>query len=465
MLDEMKHRQRTRHDDGAAGSSRRVGRRRMLSWGAASAMAALWGPWARTASADSARAARAKSVILIFNCGAPSHIDLWDMKPNAPDSIRGEFRPISTRVPGMLVSELMPHVAEVMDKLTVIRTLHHEHAQHNAGMYWSIVGRPYSVDSTLINPSPTDFPSFGTLVGWLAHQSGYRGAIPPYVITPRPHCDSFQYITPGQYGGCLGASFDPWVLNRDPNEPNFRVPGLKLEPGLSVGRLQERRELLQRLEQTGTPIALPGATELDMQRDKAFAMVASPEVSEAFDLSREPASVRDRYGRHSWGQSHLLARRLIEAGSRMVTTVNGPSITWDTHINNFSRMRNELVPPMEQAFAALIEDLDERGLLDETIVVWLGDFGRTPQINAQAGRDHWPQCFTAVIAGGGVPGGQYVGQSDQLGAYPVSRPVTPADLHATVFRLLGYDPATISYRSADGRPIPVSTGTPITELL
>jgi uncharacterized protein (DUF1501 family) len=428
-------------------------------------LGALWAGWSRVAAAAPKATAKAKSVILIFNCGAPSHQDLWDPKPDAADNIRGEFAPIATSVPGIQVTELLPRMARRMDKLAIVRSVHHRHGSHNAGMHWSIVGHPYRIDSTLINPSSTDLPSFGTLVGWLAHRDGYSGAVPPYVITPQPHCDSLVYITPGQYGGCLGVRYDPFVLQADPNAKNFKVRNLRLEEGLTGERLAERGSLLARLESAAQPIPSAQARDYDEHGRQAAALVASGKAAEAFDLSREPEAVRERYGRHSWGQSHLLARRLVEAGARFVTTVNGPSITWDTHEDNFNRLKNRLVPPMERAYAALLDDLDERGLLDSTLVVWMGDFGRTPVINKQAGRDHWPQCYSVVLAGGGIRGGQVVGASDSKAAYPQERPVTPADIHATVFTALGYDPKGVSYQTVDSRPMLLSEGEAIRELL
>jgi Protein of unknown function (DUF1501) len=440
-------------------------RRRLLQLGGLGALGLFWSDWARAeASVTGRRPGSAKSVILIFNCGAPSHVDLWDMKPDAPDTIRGQFQPIATRVPGIRISELMPRLAQRADKLAVVRTLHHTHGGHNSGMYWSIVGRPYRMDSTLINPTRTDYPSFGTLVGWLARRDGYSGALPPYVITPAPHCDSTVYITPGQYGGCLGARFDPLVLNADPNAANFRVPNLGLAAELTGRRLSERQGLLGRLNaRSGATVA--AGHDLDINRGTATELITSRGVQRAFDLSQEPVSIRERYGRHSWGQSHLLARRLIESGVRFVTTVNGPSIIWDTHQDNFNRLKNRLVPPMEQAFTALLDDLEGRGLLDETLVVWMGDFGRTPIINAQVGRDHWPRCYSMVLAGGGIRGGQVYGESDRTGSAPKSFPVTPADIHATVFTALGYDPHAITYVSPEGRPFPLSEGQAIRQLL
>jgi hypothetical protein len=441
-------------------------RRRFLSAAGLGALRLFWADWIRAQAAGTVSdRAKARSVILIFNAGAPSHIDLWDMKPNAPDNIRGPFQPIATNVPGIHISELLPHLSRHADKLAIVRTVHHRQTQHNTGMYWSIVGRPYRIDSTLINPSRTDYPSFGTLVGWLAQRDGYSGPLPPYVITPAPHCDSTAYITPGQFGGCLGAKYDPFVLNSDPNAANFQVPNLGLAQASSAARLASRRSLLGELDGVAGHLTASVRAGFDINRAKAFSLITSPLVQRAFDLSKEPAPVRERYGRHSWGQSHLLARRLVEAGVRFVTTVNGPSITWDTHKDNFNQLKRRLVPPMEHAFAALLEDLAARGLLESTLVVWMGDFGRTPAINKDAGRDHWPQCYSMVLAGGGVRGGMVLGESDHHAALPRDHPVTPADIHATVFTALGYDPHRITYLSPEGRPFPLSEGESIRPLL
>jgi hypothetical protein len=440
-------------------------RRAFLASGAGAVAAASWFPWAKAWAQQAPVHGKARSVIMIFNCGGPSHMDLWDPKPEASDAVRSQFQTISTSVPGIFVTEMLPEVAKRMHKLAVIRTVHHRHGGHNSGMHWSIVGRPYRVDSTLINPSPTDHPSFGTLVGWLAQRDGYSGSVPPYVITPSPHCDSTAYITPGQYGGCLGVRYDPFVLNSDPNAKNFRVKNLGLTEGLTKERFQERLSLLERVAHGTSAIAAQEAHEYDEHREQAATLVLSGDAARAFDLTAEPEAVRERYGRHSWGQSHLLARRLVEAGSKFVTTVNGPSITWDTHLDNFNRMKDRLVPPMERAYVALLDDLDERGLLDSTLVIWMGDFGRTPKINKDVGRDHWPQCYSVVLAGGGIQGGQVLGESDKDAAYPQVRAVTPADIHATTFHQLGYDAQRLTYHTVDGRPIPVSDGQVLRELI
>jgi hypothetical protein len=440
-------------------------RRRFLHFTGLGALSLFWDGWRRAEAAGSAGRATARSVILIFNAGAPSHIDLFDPKPNAPDNVRGPYKPLATRAVGVRVSELLPRLAERAHRYAIVRTVHHKHGQHNSGMYWSIVGRPYRIDNTLINPSRSDYPSFGTLVGWLARHDGYSGALPPYVITPAPHCDSTAYITPGQFGGCLGAAHDPLVVRADPNAPGFQVPNLSPAADLTAERLGGRKVLQGALGPT-PPWGRPGQfRDFEVNNDKAFALVGSPAVRAAFDLSREDPRLRDRYGRHTWGQSHLLARRLVEAGVRFVTTVNGPSIVWDTHNDNFRQLKNRLVPPMEHAFAALLDDLEERGLLDSTLVIWMGDFGRTPLINGTGGRDHWPPCYSMVLAGGGIRGGLVVGESDSRGAFPKDFPVTPADIHATVFTALGYDPHRVTYQSPEGRPFPLSDGTPIRPLL
>jgi hypothetical protein len=419
---------------------------------------------AQAISAPRVGPGKAKSVILIFNGGAPSHIDLWDPKPEAPAEVRGIFKTIGTNVPGLRIGELLPQMAKRMDQVALVRSVHHGHSSHNGGMHWATVGRPYRIDSTLINPSPSDTPGLGTLVGWLAQRDGYSKGTPPYVITPFPHCDSKLYLTPGQFGGCLGKRYDPFVLDADPNAADFRVRDMALDKTLNTQRLQQRMNLLGNLNQSALALPSAQAQELDLMHQQAAALLGSGKAAEAFDLSREPEKVRDRYGRHSWGQSHLLARRLVEAGCKFVTTVNGPSITWDTHKDNFNGLRNRLVPPMEMAYCALLDDLRERGLLDSTLVVWMGEFGRTPKINADAGRDHWPGCYSVLLAGGGVRGGQVIGSSDAIGAYPKDRPVSPADIHASVYSALGYDYRSIVYNSADGRPVALTDGQALPEL-
>ncbi len=440
-------------------------KRHLLTRGVGAILSGILGRFAAPCLATTSTIpSRAKSVILIFNGGAPSHIDLWDPKPNAPSETRGPFSTIRTSVPGIHVSELLPKMAKRMHRLALIRSVHHQHSSHNAGMHWANVGRPYRVDSTLIHPSRTDLPGVGSLVGWLAQRDGFSAGVPPYVITPFPTCDSKLYITPGQDGACLGPRFDPFVLDDDPNAPAFKVRDLSLLAEVSKARFEERVALLGNIEGLSAPLPSDSMREHEIFRARAATLLASGNSADAFDLSKEPEKVRERYGRHAWGQSHLLARRLVEAGTRFVTTVNGPSIIWDTHKDNFNSLRDRLVPPMEQAYAALLDDLEERGLLDSTLVVWMGEFGRTPKINADAGRDHWPGCYSVLLAGGGVRGGQVIGASDAIGALPTERAVSPADIHASMFAALGYDPASLSFTSSDGRPIPLTEGKVISEL-
>jgi hypothetical protein len=443
-------------------------RRSFVHAGVLAALSKILSPFgvsgASTVPVGGSRLGRARSVILIFNGGAPSHIDLWDPKPEATSETRGIFSAIRTDVDGLRVTELLPRMAKRMSKVALIRSVHHEHSSHNAGMHWANVGRPYRVDSTLINPARTDLPGVGSLVGWLAQRDGFASGVPPYVITPFPTCDSKVYITPGQDGACLGPRFDPFVLDDDPNAAEFNVRDLALNASLTPERLRQRMALLSEFDQITAPIYSPKSSEFGAFHQRAAALLQSGKAADAFDLSKEPASVRERYGRHSWGQSHLLARRLVEAGTRFVTTVNGPSIIWDTHKDNFNGLQHRLVPPMEQAFAALLDDLEERGLLDSTLVVWMGEFGRTPTINVDAGRDHWPGCYSVLLAGGGVRGGTVLGASDSIGARPSERPVAPADIHASMFAALGHDPGAITYETADGRPIRLTEGSVLREL-
>ena len=443
-------------------------RRSFVQAGVLAALSKILSPFCGSAASavpgGGSRLGRAGSIILIFNGGAPSHIDLWDPKPEASSETRGIFAAIGTDVDGLRVTELLPSMAKRMRKVALIRSVHHAHSSHNGGMHWANVGRPYKVDSTLINPARTDLPGVGSLVGWLAQRDGFASGVPPYVITPFPTCDSKVYITPGQDGACLGPRFDPFVLDDDPNAADFNVRDLALNASLTPERLRQRMALLSGFDQITAPIYSPKSSEFGAFHQRAAALLQSGKAADAFDLSKEPASVRERYGRHCWGQSHLLARRLVEAGTRFVTTVNGPSIIWDTHKDNFNGLQNRLVPPMEQAFAALLDDLEERGLLDSTLVVWMGEFGRTPKINVDAGRDHWPGCYSVLLAGGGVRGGTVLGASDSIGARPSERPVAPADIHASMFAALGHNPGAISYETADGRPIQLTEGSVLSEL-
>jgi len=413
---------------------------------------------------------RARSIIFLNQFGGPSHHDSFDLKPDAPENIRGEFRPISTRVPGVHISEHLPRVARVTNKLCIIRSANHQMRNHNSASYYCLTGVPPPLDDIRLRDTQDLYPAYGSTV------ARFRAAdsnMPSFVAYP--HLLRDGSITPGQHASFLGKAYDPLFFQEDPNSPTFRLPELTLPDSLSLGRLQDRRGLLRDLDrQTRDLEGSATARGIEDYSDRAFGMLASARLRRAFDLQEEPAAVRDRYGRTTYGQGCLLARRLIEGGVRFVTVyfssrISGANGGWDTHGDNFNQLKNRLLPITDLTFSALIEDLSERGLLDETLVVWMGEFGRTPRITndnrfGPDGRDHWPQCYSVVLAGGGVHGGMVYGASDRIGAYPANNPVRPEDIAATMFHCVGINPAT-EVRDPLGRPLPLSTGTPISEIL
>lgn len=406
-----------------------------------------------------------RSCILLIYYGGPSHLDTWDMKPNAPVEIRGEFRLIPTNVPGRHVCEHLPKTARVVDKLAIVRTMHHPMGNHNSAMFEALAGRtPTGGDQdTLGGDRKNDFPCYGSVLSYLSGQGlGPRSRI-PLTHVALPHVMHNVVTLPGQNAGFLGAKYDPLQLTRDPNQPDFQVDQLRLPPDLPEDRLQRRRALLASLRGPSNETT----AAVDDYRLRAFELLGSRSVRRALDISREPSAVRDRYGRHKLGQSLLLARRLVEAGVGFINVndkiFNGQTANWDSHQNNFPRHRDDLLPPADQAFSALVEDLDQRGLLSSTLVVAMGEFGRTPKINQNAGRDHWPYCYSVVLAGAGVQGGAGYGRSDRIGAYPEDQPVTPGDLAATIFWRFGLDPRRHIIDRLD-RPHRLALGNPLREL-
>ncbi|HKI20563.1 MAG TPA: DUF1501 domain-containing protein [Isosphaeraceae bacterium] len=426
-----------------------------------------------------------RSCILIFHYGGPSHIDTFDMKPNAPAEIRGQFSSIATSVPGLRVCEHLPQTARVMDRLAIIRSMHHPMTNHNAAAFTALCGRnPLKGDLELLSNDRNDPPCYGAMLSATLPE---RRGLPTFVAVPHVMYNVVQL--PGQVAGFLGSAHDPFQVSADPSAPDFHLGELELPGDLSLDRLDHRAALLHMLDGrrrhgdavaeaaartgrsaeagTGTGVGATLAPRLeprDVYTEKAFRLLHSPAVRRAFYLGSEDPRLRDRYGRTKLGQSVLLARRLVEAGVRFITVFdgqyNGQTANWDAHENVFGRLKNDLVPPADQAFAALIDDLSGRGLLEETLVIAMGEFGRTPKINGNAGRDHWPNCYSIVLAGGGVQGGITLGSSDKLGAYPDTDPVTPADLAATLFQQFGLDPAREMidltgrpYKLADGQPI------------
>jgi hypothetical protein len=403
--------------------------------------------------------ATARSVILLFQFGGPSHIDTFDPKPKAPQEIRGEFQVIDSSVPGRQISEHLPKLAKLADHYSLVRSVHHKSSSHNPGAYVSLTGRESLVNIVTLNASAVDFPHPGSVVDYLDRK---RRNVPAFVSLPTMIADG-PFRTPGEFAGFLGKKYDPlWVL-KDPNSSNFNVKELGLPAEVDVHRLNDRRKTLSDLTALSR-LADKAADVRGMSEYQARAMqlVASPATQKAFAIHEESAKIRDSYGRNQYGQSVLLARRLVQAGVRFVTVYYSRSISgWDTHKNNFSTLKGSRLPQTDQAISALLTDLKDRGLLDETLVYWTGDFGRTPKINANAGRDHWPPCGTVLMAGGGIKGGREYGSSDASGAYPHNDPTTPADITATLFHALGFDPETL-IRDQLNRPMPIADGRPIT---
>ncbi len=408
---------------------------------------------------------RAKSCILIFQWGGPSQLETWDLKPDAPAEICGEFRPISTRTPGLNISEHFPGLARQTHRLAVIRSMTHGDPAHLSTAHRLLTGHlAPTPNSDAAPPSPGDWPHLGSLVTRLRPTPG---AVPSAVTMPWTvaHPAAPGGRAPGQHGGWLGKGFDPFRIEGDPNAPGFQVGGLGLPEGVDADRLGDRRHLLADLA-TGEHLSGAGLGAWDGFQGRALDALVSAEARGAFQVDREDPRTRDRYGRHIHGQCLLMARRLVEAGVGLVTVNwhdDGRNF-WDTHGDNFNRLKNDLMPPADRGFSALLDDLADRGLLDSTLVVWAGEFGRAPRINrAAAGREHWPRCYSVALAGGGIAGGQVYGASDRWAAYPSRDPVSPDDLGATMLHALGIDPAA-EVKDPVGRPLRINNGNPLTTL-
>jgi hypothetical protein len=379
--------------------------------------------------------ATADSCVLLFLNGGPSHLDMWDMKPDAPDGIRGEFKPIASSLPGYSVSEHLPHLAQWMHRSLVVRSMHHSvNNSHAAAVYASLTGHDRGEIGG--GARPDDHPSLGSVLSRLRPVSRQ---VFPHVHLP--------YITkegaggppqPGFFGGILGRATDPLFVLKNPNEPDFRIPELSPSTEVSEERLSRRRGLMSLLGEP--PTAGTAGGEMLAMQERALDILTSAQTQRAFRLTEEAADVRERYGRNIYGQSVLLARRLVEAGTRVVTISWAPdaNATWDTHGSNFRSLQSTLLPQLDLAAASLIGDLHERGLLDRTLVAIFGDFGRTPKINANnGGRDHWNFCYSLMLVGGGLKGGLIYGSSDKIGAFPNSNPLVPGDIIATIYQALG----------------------------
>ena len=393
--------------------------------------------------------------------GGPSQLDTWDLKPEAPGEVRGEFKPIATNVPGIHISEHFPLLAPLADHYAIIRSMTHDDPAHLSSVHHILTGRHApKVKSDAEPPSRKDSPHVGSVLAYL-HPT--KRVLPPFITLPWivSHPAAPGGVAPGQNAGWLGQMYDPFVISGDPNSARFQIAGLRGPADVSLPRLAGRRSLLAQLDGHEA-----GAADYSRCRQRAFDLVTSPSTQQAFALDREAPAVRDRYGRHIHGQCLLLARRLIEAGARLVE-VNwhqDHQTFWDTHVNNFKRLKNQLMPPADQGFSALLEDLAQRGMLGETLIVWVGEFGRNPTISrGNAGREHHPWCYSAVLAGGGIRGGQVYGRSDRLAAYPAENPVTPADLTATIYSALGVT-SDVTLQDRQGRPVGLTEGSPVLSL-
>lgn len=429
-----------------------VTRRDFLHAGALSMLGLTLPKWMQL-QASGAVEDRDVNCIMLFLCGGPSHIDTWDPKPDAPAEVRGPFAAAQTNVTGMRIAETFPRMAQIADKFSLIRSVYHTAtAVHDTGHQMMQTGRLFA--------GGIEYPHVGCVLGYLR---GSRGEMPAHVLVPRPIGRTGGNLPHGHTAGYLGRQHDPFILNADPSVPNFQVPDLLPPQYISNIRANRRQRLRDAVDASLASFETSAqARQLDSNFELAYRLMSSPRAREAFNLSQEPAAVRDRYGRTRFGQSCLLARRLIERGVRFVT-VNMfetvfDEVTWDIHgsrpFTDIAQMAREVVPNFDNAFSALMQDLDERGLLTNTMVTALGEFGRTPKINPAGGRDHHPGVWTIIMGGGPIRGGRIIGQSDELGYRPKSRPITSGEVAATLFRGLGLDPHH-ELPGPQNRPLPL----------
>jgi hypothetical protein len=450
----------------------RVPRRDFLRLGMLAPLAAsLPGLAGHAAAAEAAKTAsfgRAKRCILLFLTGGPPQHDTFDCKPDAPAEIRGELKPIATNVAGTFVSELFPKLAQQADKYCIVRSVTHRDPAHTSAGYTMLTGLVHpkagKEGAGMALPAPEDHPHVGALLA--LHRAGRDGP-PPFISLPEVIKDAAVNEFPGQGGGFLGKAYDPLRIEANKERTAFEPPALVLPPDVTGQRLADRSLLRGRINDLvrGTE----AMRDLDGHYQRALHLLAASSLGSAFALDQEPQKLRDQYGAHLFGQGALLARRLIEAGVELVTVYwhyEGPedSPVWDTHGNNFPHLRQRLAPPTDQAVSALLADLQMRGLLDETLVIVMGEFGRTPKVNGLGGRDHWPHVQSILLAGAGIPGGTVYGSSDKQGAYPAEKPVAPADLIATMLHLLAV-PREMELADRTGRPLRACSGEPVWELL
>lgn len=440
-----------------------------LTWPTLAAAAPTTGPGA---TADTGRTfGRAKSVIVIFLGGGPPQHETWDPKPAAPAEIRGGFGTIATQTPGLSIGELMPLTAPLTDRIAVLRAMATNDNSHSSSGYQMMTGIPHIPLSAenAVSKAPNLAPHWGAVTKYVTRPG--QSPLPAAITLPNRIANTGEIVWPGQIGGILGSKYDPWLLTCDPSKADFKVPDLAFPAELPALRFEKRLSLLSQMERHLAGLQdSPAVAGFDRQTQQALDLLSGAKARQAFDLSQESDATRDRYGRTRWAQSILLARRLVEAGVSLVQ-VNWCNVegepnagSWDTHDRHNDLLKRFLMPWMDRAYSSLLIDLSERGLLDETLVVWVGEFGHTPRFNANAGRDHWGQCFSIALAGGGVRGGIVHGKSDEHAAFPVAGRVEPRDLLATLFHCLGHSPDT-ELHDTEGRPHPISRGRLITEVL
>jgi len=408
---------------------------------------------------------QAKRLILIFMWGGPSHIDTFDMKPHAPAEIRGSFQPIATSASGIQICEHFQHLAPLMDRVAVIRSLNHDDPAHLSSAHTILTGHLPPVNkSDAVPPSARDTPHLGSV---LARLKSAPSGLPPFVTVPWivSHPAAPGGKAPGQHGGWLGRSFDPFLADGDLSQPNWTIPALTLSDGIPLTRMEHRESLLREISRQQQGLEGVQAARSESEHARAVGLLSSSSVRSAFDLTAESESTRNRYGRTMHGQAVLLARRLIERDVPVVSVNwhNDGQNFWDTHGNNFNRLKDTLIPQADLALSALLTDLTERGLLEDTIVAWVGEFGRKPFINKSAGREHHPNCYSGLLMGGGIRGGQTFGASDSRGYYPEESPVSPHDYNATLMHALGIQPE-MQLPDSTGRPHALYGGQPMTSL-
>ncbi len=422
-------------------------------------------PWAASATHANPKSGKARSVIYLFHLGGPPQHETWDPKPEAPAEIRGPFKPIATATPGLQVGELMPRTARLTHRIAALRALSTHDNAHSSSGYWMLTGVPHQPKNTENAKVgfPNDWPSLAA-VNRIAR--GNTPGMPASLVLPEHIWNTGGISWPGQDAGFMGRTNDPWLLHCMPHEQGFALPGVTLPTEVAAPRLSDRVALSRNLDATERQLERLGEGPglFQKQQETALNLVQSGAARRAFRLEEEPESLRDRYGRNRWGQSVLLARRLVESGVSFIQvnwtrmpgdTTDSPA--WDTHNKNAERLKNHLMPIMDAAYATLLEDLAERGLLDSTLVVWAGEFGRTPRHNGGGGRDHWGHVFSGALAGAGIRGGTVHGSSDKIGGQPRDGLTLPQDLHATMLHLAGISPET-EIRDAQGRPFPASRG-------